>query len=79
MILIFSMECIHVNPYIHCFKSPSVRGFVACLPVRLLFKSIKHNAFYPVLSTQFKCRNAAMTKPGKMHSVIRIIYQQLNR
>ena len=31
-----------------CFKSPSARGLVACLPVRLLFKSTKHNAFYPV-------------------------------
>ena len=31
-----------------CPKSPSVRGLVACLPVRLLFKSTKHNAFYPV-------------------------------
>ena len=31
-----------------CPKSPSACGFVACLPVRLLFKSLKHNAFYPV-------------------------------
>ena len=31
-----------------CPKSPSARGVVACLPVRLLFKSTKHNAFYPV-------------------------------
>ena len=31
-----------------CPKSPSARGLVACLPVRLLFKSTKHNAFYPV-------------------------------
>ena len=31
-----------------CPKSPSERGLVACLPVRLLFKSTKHNAFYPV-------------------------------
>ena len=31
-----------------CPKSPSARGSVACLPVRLLFKSTKHNAFHPV-------------------------------
>ena len=31
-----------------CPKSPSARGLVACLPVHLLFKSTKHNAFYPV-------------------------------
>ena len=31
-----------------CPKSPSARGLVACLPVRLLFKSTKHNVFYPV-------------------------------
>ena len=31
-----------------CPKSPSARGLVACLPVRLLFQSTKHNAFYPV-------------------------------
>ena len=31
-----------------CPKSPSARGLVACLPVRLLFKSTKHNAFYQV-------------------------------
>ena len=31
-----------------CLKSLSARGLVACLPVRLLFKSTKHNAFYPV-------------------------------
>ena len=53
-----------------CSKSPSARGFDACLPVCLLFKSIKHNAFYPVSSTQFKCRIAAKTKPGKMHCVL---------
>ena len=34
--------------YTLCPKSPSARGLVACLPVRLLFKSTKHNAFYPV-------------------------------
>ena len=34
--------------YSLCPKSPSARGLVACLPVRLLFKSTKHNAFYPV-------------------------------
>ena len=39
--------------------------FDASLSVRLLFKSIKHNAFYPVSSTQFLCRVAAMTKLGK--------------
>ena len=33
-----------------CPKSPSARGFIACLPVRLLFKSTKHNAFYPISS-----------------------------
>ena len=31
-----------------CPKSPSARDVVACLPVRLLFKSTKHNEFYPV-------------------------------
>ena len=31
-----------------CPKSPSARGLVACLPVRLLFKSILNNALYPV-------------------------------
>ena len=31
-----------------CPKSPSVRRLVACLPVRLLFKSTKRNALYPV-------------------------------
>ena len=41
-------------------KSPSARGFVACLPVRLLLKSTK-NAFYPVKLIEFKCRIAAMT------------------
>ena len=30
-----------------CPKSPSAQGLVACLPVRLLFKSPKHNALYP--------------------------------
>ena len=29
-----------------CPKSPSARGLVACLPVRQLFKSTKHIAFY---------------------------------
>ena len=33
-----------------CPKSPSMRGFVASLPVRLLFKYPPHNAFYPVSS-----------------------------
>ena len=33
-----------------CLKSPSVRGFVASLPVRLLFKYLPHNAFCPVSS-----------------------------
>ena len=50
-----------------------MRSFDLSLPVCLLFKSIKHNAFYPVSSTQFKCRIAAMTKPGKMHCVIHVI------
>ena len=31
-----------------CPMSPSARGLVACLAVRLLFKSTKHNDFYPV-------------------------------
>ena len=44
-----------------------MRGLDACLPVRLLFKSTKHNAFYPI---QIICRIAAMTKPGKMHCFI---------
>ena len=33
-----------------CPKSPSVQGFVASLPVRLLFKYLSHNAFCPVSS-----------------------------
>ena len=33
----------------HCVPRAPVReGLVACLPVRLFFKSTKHNAFYPV-------------------------------
>ena len=33
----------------HCVQRAHVaRGLVACLPVRLLLKSTKHNAFYPV-------------------------------
>ena len=31
-----------------CPKSSIARGLVSCLPVRLMFKSTKHNAFYPV-------------------------------
>ena len=38
-----------------CPKSPSVRGFIASLTVRLLFKYLSHNAFYPI-----HCRNAAL-------------------
>ena len=53
-----------------CSKSPSVRGFDAFLPVCLLFKSIKHNAFYPVSSTKFICRVATKTKAGEMHCVL---------
>ena len=41
-------ESIHIKEYTLCPKSPSARGLVACLPVRLLFKSTKHNEFYPV-------------------------------
>ena len=59
-------------PLTLCPKSPSVLGFVACLPVRLLFKSISHHAFYPVSSTQFKCCIATMTKLGKLYCVTRI-------
>ena len=33
-----------------CPKSPSMRGFVVSLPVRLLFKYLSHNAFCPVSS-----------------------------
>ena len=33
-----------------CSKSPSVRGFVVSLPVRLLFKYLPHNTFCPVSS-----------------------------
>ena len=33
-----------------CPKSPSVRGFFASLPVRLLFKYLPHNGFCPVSS-----------------------------
>ena len=51
-------------------KSPSARGFVECLPVRLLFKATKQNAFYPVKLIEFKCRIAAMTKPGKIPCAI---------
>ena len=29
-----------------------------------------NNAFYPISSTQFICRIAAMTKPGEMHCVL---------
>ena len=50
-----------------------MRGFVASLPVRLLFKYVfilKKNALCPVSSAQFKCRIAAMTKPDKMHCVV---------
>ena len=55
-----------------CNKSPSVQGFVASLPVRLLFKYVKNNALCPVSSAQLKCRIAAMTKPDKMHCVVGI-------
>ena len=44
-----------------CPKSPSVRGFVASLPVHLLFKYVENNAFTRV--RQFKCRIAAMPRP----------------
>ena len=68
------------SPYTLCPKSPSVRGLVACLPVRVLFKSTKHNAFYPVYSIQIICRIAVMTKPGKLHCFIWIetIGRQVN-
>ena len=61
--------CKNINVSL-CPKSPSARGFVACLPDRLLFKSIENNTFYPVSSTQFTCRIATMTISGKMHCVI---------
>ena len=63
-----------------CPKSPSVRGFVASLPLRLLFESIlhKHNALDPVSSNQFICRMAAMTKPGKC-IVFYVFKQYANR
>ena len=43
-----------------CAKNPSVRGIVGSLPVRLLFRFIKHIAFYPVSSfrhIKLSCRN----------------------
>ena len=50
-----------------CRKSPSVRGFVASLPVRLLFKYLPNNAFYPVSSLPQCDISTELTKPGKMH------------
>ena len=51
-----------------CPKCPIVRCFVGSLRVRLLFKYISQNAFYPV---SLKCRIATMTKPGNLHCVTR--------
>ena len=56
--------------YSLCPESPSLRGFDTSSPVCLLFKSIKHNAFYPVWSAQFICCVAARMELGKMHWVL---------
>ena len=71
----------NINPKCHiriiifislCPKSPSVRGFVASLPVRLLFKYLSHNAFYPVSSLSQCGIKFERTKLGKMHCFIHI-------
>ena len=49
-----------------------MQGFVASLPVRLLFKYVYNNVLCLVSSAQFKCRIAAMTKPDKIHCVVDI-------
>ena len=65
-----SMILIRSN--ILCPKTPGVRGLVAPLPVRRLFKYLSHNAFCPVSSLSQCGIKIERTKLGAMHCFIRI-------
>ena len=58
---LLSLQLIVIMPM--CPKGPSVRGFVASSPVRLLY--VTYKTMHYVSSAQLKCRIAAMTKPGQ--------------